>query len=147
MKRFQFTLDKLLGFKQQVLDREKNDLAHLRRQQQEIADKKYELEMKLRRSSDDFAIKSSRGMTIVQLTVFKDYHKSLSEQIRELELAISVFEEKIQKQMGIVVEATKEVSSLEKLEDKQLEDYKFSSQKAEEKFIEEYVTNSTYQRA
>lgn len=147
MKRFQFTLDKLLQFKQQVLDREKNDLAHLRRQQQEISDKKAELEFRLRHSSDDFAIKSAKGMTIVQITVFKEFHKSLSEQIRELEQAIAVFEEKIQKQLGVVVEATKEVSSLEKLEDKQQEEYNFNVQKAEEHFIDEYVTNSTYKRA
>lgn len=147
MKRFQFTLDKLLQFKQQVLDREKNDLAHLRQQQQEIADKKAELEYKLKCSNDDFTIKSANGMSIVQITVFKDFHKSLSEQIRELEKAVAVFEEKIQKQLGVVVEATKEVSSLEKLEDKQQEEYKFSVQKAEEHFIDEYVTNSTYKRA
>ena len=38
----------------------------------------------------------------------------------------------------------KEVSSLEKLEEKQLEEYKFKVQKAEEQFISEYVMNSTY---
>jgi flagellar FliJ protein len=147
VKRFQFTLAKLLGYKQQVLDREKNSLAHLRRQQQQLADQKAELERRLNASNSEFCAKSAKGMTVVQITVFKDYHKSLSEQIKELEAAIEDFEQKIQKQLTVVIEATKEVSSLEKLEDKQLEDYNFKVQKADERFIEEYVNNAAYPRA
>ena len=65
-------------------------------------------------------------------------------QIKELENSIEDMETKVQKQLGVVVEATKEVSSLEKLEEKQLEDYRFKVAKAEEQFISEYVMNSTY---
>lgn len=144
MKRFEFSLNKLMGYKQQVLDREKNDLAHLRRRQQQYIDEKRALEDKLRRSNEEFCMKSSAGMTVMQLTAFKGYHHSLSSQIKELELSIANMEEKVQKQLGVVIEATKEVSSLEKLEDKQLEEYNFKVAKAEEQFIEEYVTNSTY---
>ena len=147
MKRFQFTLAKLLGYKQQVLDREKNSLAHLRRQQQQIADQKTELERKLSHSNNEFCTKSAKGMAVFQIAIFKDYHKSLCEQIKALEAEIIAFEEKIQKQLAVVIEATKEVSSLEKLEDKQLEEYKFKEQKADEKFIEEYVNNSSYPKA
>ncbi|MGN0674127.1 MAG: flagellar FliJ family protein [Oscillospiraceae bacterium] len=144
MKRFEFSLNKLKGYKQQVLDREKNDLAHLRRQQQQYIDEKNALEEKLRRSNDEFCEKSAQGMTIMQVTTFKGYHHSLSKQIKELELSIENMEVKVQRQLGVVIEATKEVSSLEKLEDKQLEEYNFKAAKAEEQFISEYVMNSTY---
>lgn len=144
MKRFEFSLNRLKGYKQQVLDREKNDLAHLRRQQQQYIDEKNVLEEKLRRSNDEFCEKSAQGMTIMQVTTFKGYHHSLSKQIKELELSIENMEVKVQRQLGVVIEATKEVSSLEKLEDKQLEEYNFKAAKAEEQFISEYVMNSTY---
>ncbi len=144
MKRFEFSLNRLKGYKQQVLDREKNDLAHLRRQQQQYIDEKNALEEKLRRSNDEFCEKSAQGMTIMQVTTFKGYHHSLSKQIKELELSIENMEVKVQRQLGVVIEATKEVSSLEKLEDKQLEEYNFKAAKAEEQFISEYVMNSTY---
>lgn len=144
MKRFEFSLNKLKGYKQQVLDREKNDLAHLRRQQMQYIEEKNALEEKLRRSNDEFCEKSAQGMTIMQVTTFKGYHHSLSRQIKELELSIEKMEVKVQKQLSVVIEATKEVSSLEKLEDKQLEEYNFKVAKAEEQFIAEYVTNSTY---
>ena len=76
--------------------------------------------------------------------MFKGYHQSLRMQIKELENSIEEMEKKVQRQLGVVIDATKEVSSLEKLEEKQLEEYKFKVQKAEEQFISEYVMNSTY---
>lgn len=144
MKRFEFSLNKLMGYKKQVLDREKNDLAHLRRQQQQMLDEKSELEARLTSSNNEFCQKSGVGMTVLQITMFKSYHQSLSQQIKELEASIEKMEEKVQKQLGIVIEATKEVSSLEKLEEKQLEEYNFMVAKQEEQFISEYVMNSTY---
>lgn len=144
MKRFEFSLNKLMGYKKQVLDREKNDLAHLRRQQQQMLDEKSELEARLTYSNNEFCQKSGIGMTVLQITMFKSYHQSLSQQIKELEASIEKMEEKVQKQLGVVIEATKEVSSLEKLEEKQLEEYNFMVAKQEEQFISEYVMNSTY---
>lgn len=144
MKRFEFSLNKLMGYKKQVLDREKNDLAHLRRQQQQMLDEKSELEARLTYSNNEFCQKSGVGMTVLQITMFKTYHQSLSQQIKELEASIEKMEEKVQKQLGVVIEATKEVSSLEKLEEKQLEEYNFMVAKQEEQFISEYVMNSTY---
>ncbi|MCD7730504.1 MAG: flagellar export protein FliJ [Oscillospiraceae bacterium] len=144
MKRFEFSLNKLMDYKQQILDREKNDLAHLRIQQQQMMDEKDQLEKTLKRSADEFRELSGKGITVMQITMFKGYHQSLRMQIKELEESIEKMEVKVQKQLGVVVEATKEVSSLEKLEEKQLEDYNFKVAKAEEQFISEYVMNSTY---
>lgn len=144
MKRFEFSLNKLMGYKKQVLDREKNNLAHLRVQQQKMQEEKQELEAKLKRSADEFRDLSGKGITVMQITMFKGYHQSLRMQIKELENSIEEMEKKVQKQLGVVVDATKEVSSLEKLEEKQFEDYKFKVAKAEEQFIAEYVMNSTY---
>lgn len=144
MKRFEFSLNKLMGYKQQVLDKEKSSLAHLRMQQQKMQEEKEQLEASLHRSADEFRELSEKGVTVTQITMFKGYHQSLRMQIKELENSIEEMETKVQKQLGVVVEASKEVSSLEKLEEKQLEDYRFKAAKAEEQFISEYVMNSTY---
>lgn len=144
MKRFEFSLNKLMGYKKQVLDREKNSLAHLRMQQQQMQEEKDQLESKLKRSADEYRELSGKGITVMQITMFKSYHQSLRMQIKELENSIEEMEKKVQKQLGVVIDATKEVSSLEKLEEKQLEEYNFKVAKAEEQFIAEYVMNSTY---
>lgn len=144
MKKFEFSLNKLMGYKKQVLDREKNSLAHLRMQQQQMQEEKEQLEARLKKSADEFRELSSKGITVMQITMFKGYHQSLRMQIAELRLAIEEMEKKVQKQLGVVIDATKEVSSLEKLEEKQLEEYRAKVTKAEEQFISEYVMNSTY---
>lgn len=144
MKKFQFSLDKLKGYREQILDKEKNDLAHLRSQQQSLMDEKSRVEESLRLSNEEFIQKSSSGISVLQISMFKSYHQSLSQQIKELEASIEKMELRVQKQLDVVVEATKEVSSLEKLEEKQLEDYNFRMAKAEEQFVSEYVINSTY---
>jgi flagellar FliJ protein len=144
VKRFEFTLNKLMGYKQQILDREKNSLAQLRMQQQQLEDEKHGLEVTLTKSADEFRELSGKGITVMQITMFKGYHQSLRMQIKDLEESIEEMEKKVQKQLGVVVEASKEVSSLEKLEEKQLEDYKFRAAKAEEQFIADYVMTSTY---
>ena len=144
MKRFQFTLDKLYDYKDQVLSKEKNDLADLRSSRAKMLDEKEELEYRLRVSGEEFAEKAAVGMTIMEMTMFKDFHKSLEERIHEKEEEISDMEGQIARQLNVVIEASKDVNSLERLRDKQLEEYNFMAAKAEEQFIEEFVTNSAF---
>ena len=144
MKRFEFSLNKLLGYKQQILGKEKNDLANLRKQQQQAIDEKEELAQKLKYSNEEFLIRANCGMSSQHIVLEKCYLNSLSDKIRRLEENILLLDLHIEKQLGVVVEATKEVSSLEKLEEKQLDEYTKKEQKAEEKFIEEFVSNSSF---
>ncbi len=144
MKRFQFTLDKLMGYKDQVLSKEKNDLAQLRSDQLKVISEKEEMEQKLRESGEEFAEKAALGMSIMEITMFKGFHNALIDQIRLKEKQISEFDDRIAKQLNVVVEASKDVNSLEKLRDKQLEEYRFRVNKSEEQFIEEYVSNKTF---
>lgn len=137
-------MDKLKGYKEQVLSKEKGDLAALRAQQAKYAAEQAKLQAELDEANEEFLRKSGSGMTIMEMTLFKEYLNSLSDQIRELERKIQLEEEKIKFQTKVVVEANKDVSSLEKLEDKQREEYNFKVAKAEEQFIEEYVSNSVY---
>ena len=137
-------MDKLKGYKEQVLSKEKGDLAALRAQQAKYAAEQAKVQAELDEANEEFLRKSGSGMTIMEMTLFKAYLNSLSDQIRELEKKIQLEEEKIKFQTKVVVEANKDVSSLEKLEDKQREEYNFKVAKAEEQFIEEYVSNSVY---
>ncbi|MCL2053618.1 MAG: flagellar FliJ family protein [Oscillospiraceae bacterium] len=144
MKRFEFSLNKLKSYKNQVLDREKDALAFLRQQQQLLEEERSESIRRLTESNEEYKRQSMQGLNVVQIQVFKGFHKSLSDRITELEEAIKRAEFKVQQQVRVVVEATKEVKTLEKLEEKQLEEYKFKAAKAEEKFIDEFVLNQTY---
>ncbi len=142
MKKFKFTLDKLLDYKGQVLNKEKNDLAALNVQRAEALEYKAMLEAALREAQNDFNRKASKGVTPMEMNIFTNYHKSLRMGIEDAQKSIENIEKAVEKQLGVVVEASKEVTSLEKLEEKQLEDYNFKAAKAEESFIEEYVNGS-----
>ncbi|MDN5377854.1 MAG: hypothetical protein PWQ76_105 [Clostridiales bacterium] len=146
MKKFEFTLGKLLGYKEQVLKKEKNDLAALRKQQQQAMEERQRLIEKLEHSNREFAEKCKKGMSPQHIVLEKSYINSVCEQIRALERSIELFGVKIEKQLVVVVEASKEVSTLEKLRDKQFEDYQKAVQKSEELFISEFVANKSFHK-
>lgn len=147
MKRFNFTLGKLLDYKDQVLSKEKNDLAQLRTERQNSEDEKAELEERLRISGEEYAAMAARGMTVNDITMFKNFHSALIRQIKDKEDEIAGLDMKIDRQTGVVVEASKDVNSLERLKDKQWEEYRFALNKSEEQFIEEYVSVSSFRQA
>lgn len=143
MKKFQFTLGKLLDYKGQILDKEKNDLAALNAQKAETVEQIYKLNQAVKQAQDEFNQKAQKGISPMEMTLFTGYHKSLRLRIEEAEKSLKKLELDIEKQTGVVAEASKDVKSLEKLEEKQLEDYNFRVQKSEEQFIEEYVNGAS----
>jgi flagellar FliJ protein len=63
-------------------------------------------------------------------------------QIQDLEKALVKAEQRVEKQMDVVVEANKEVTKLDKLEEKQREEYRHQVSKAEEDRIDEFVSQN-----
>ncbi len=141
MKKFQFSLQKLKGFKEQIKKREENILAALRAEKAVRVEEKAELQKELERRNAEFVKNSSLGMTAQRVITDKGFISYIIEQIKLKDRAISDLDIKIARQLNVVIEATKDVTTLEKLEEKQLAEYKFKSQKADEAFIEEYVNN------
>ena len=112
MKKFNFTLQSLKKYDDQVLDSEKSILGRLRA---ELAEMQSELDAKAAEYEQSIDIKGLMA------------HKR----------------EEIENPLQKVIAATKEVSTLEKLEEKQLEEYRYASQKEQEQIIEEFVTNGS----
>lgn len=146
MKRFNFTLGKLLDYKGQVLSKEKNDLASLRADRVRVEDEIAELKSKLAESGGEYAEKAAAGMCVNDILMFKNFHTALIRQIQDKEKELAKLDKDIAAQLSAVVEASKDVSSLEKLKDKQFEEYKFNAAKSEEQFIEEYVSVSSFRK-
>ena len=141
MKKFKFSLDKLLNYKEQILDKEKNELSALRHKKQSAEEELSEVKNHLKVSNQNYIEKSQAGMSAQDMVVSKRYLNSLTDRIFQLEKIIEIYEEKIQKQLLVVIEATKEVNTIQKLEEKQLEEYNTAVRKADENFIQEFVIN------
>lgn len=141
MKKFNFTLQSLKRYNDQVLSGEKSVLGRLRAElaeQQSLLDEKT---AEYEQSIIKLNALVSEGTTAMRLSLHKKYVSSLQQDIYRIKAQMAQKREEIEIQLEKVVEATKEVSKLEKLEEKQLEEYRYAAQKEEELRIEEFVSN------
>ncbi len=147
MKKFQFTLQKLKDFREQELDRQKNALALLQADLKRIEDARELLIEKVAEQSEQLERVCMLGSTASDISMRKRYIVTLQQEIHVKEQLAEEKKHEIENQLEVVVEATKEVRTLEKLEEKQLEEYNAAAGKENEQFIEEFVSGSTVRAA
>ena len=133
MKRFQFSLNTVLSYKQQVLEELQNEHGQLLYQvrQQELV--LQAAEERYRGLNLEFRQAETEGLTIAEALRYESGLQREAKRLREYEAAA---EEKRRQ----VVAARQDTASLEKLRDKKWEDYQKQVQKGEELLIEELVT-------
>lgn len=143
MKKFNFTLQSLKKYNDQVLDSEKSVLGRLRA---ELAEMQAELDAKTAEyelSIDKLNELVRGGTTAMRMSLHKKYVSSLQQDIYRIKGRMAQKRDEIEQQLQRVIDATKEVSKLEKLEEKQLEEYRYAAQKEQEQIIEEFVSNGS----
>ncbi len=140
MKRFEFSLDRVLGFKNQMLDREKNELARLRSIKSQMDEELRELLEEFQAVNRKMKDKSRRGVTALELRSFqfqldclRDDMDLLNEKRREQDI-------KIDGQLAVVLEISQSVSGLDKLKDHQKEEFARYEAKETENEISEFIT-------
>ncbi len=147
MKKFFFSLDTVLNYKERVLDGLKAEhmkvLVQIRKCEEAIE----ELECVYEGSAKEFDEKKQLGIEVHDMYVYDNFLRSIRQRIvkKREELAELKIEE--EKRREKVVEAKKESSSLNKLKEKQFEEYNKQVQKESEQMIEEFVsTQSAFAR-
>ncbi len=142
MKKFNFTLGTVLSYKNQVLDSLKNEhakiLARINEQEKVI----HNLEEEYRKCNNDFNQKKMEGITIIESIGFEAYLRRLEVFIQQEERKLAFIKVEEENKRNEVVVAKQDTSSLEKLKEKKLEVYHKEEQKAEEAFVEEFVSFS-----
>ncbi len=124
MKKFNFTLQSLKKYNDQMLDSEKSVLGRLRA---ELAEMQAELDAKTAEyelSIDKLNELVRGGTTAMRLSLHKKYVSSLQQDIYRIKGRMAQKRDEVEQQLQRVIDATKEVSKLEKLEEKQLEEYR-----------------------
>ena len=86
--------------------------------------------------------KAEKGTTVIELRKLIAQMDNVRLQIQDLEKALVKAEQRVEKQMDVVVEANKEVTKLDKLEERQREEYRHQVSKAEEDRIDEFVSQN-----
>ena len=142
MKKFKFSLDTVLDYKQQVLDALKGEhaaiLAQVRAQEDVLA----AVWQRYRTCNEEYRTRKIEGMTIVEATLYQSGLRALELEIqRETDKLEKLRKEEDEKRMEMV-EAKKETSSLEKLKEKKLNLYQKAVQKDEELLIDEFISSA-----
>lgn len=142
MKKFRFSLETVLDYKQQILDSLRAEhgaiLAQVRAQEAVVEG----LEAEHRQEDEEFTRRKLEGVTILDAMGYEQHLRALERAIQEEQHKLDVLRRQEEKKREQVVEAKKETSTIEKLREHKLDDYRKAEQKAQEQQIEEFVTTT-----
>ncbi|MBD5115422.1 MAG: flagellar export protein FliJ [Ruminococcaceae bacterium] len=142
MKKFQFTLDRIKQYRMQLEEMEKNDLAALRAELLVLHEEEAEIKKAIADKTEELRRIYRRGAYPNEISVANRYLTLRKQDLEMKRQEIAEKNREIEKKLEDVLEATKEVKKLEKLEEHQLEEYREQETKENENFLEEFFGGS-----
>ncbi len=140
MKKFQFPLNTVLMYKQQILDSLQGEhaviLARLH-QQEEVLDS---LWTRYRAYNEEYKVQQQQGLPITTALMYQSGLRACEATINQETLQLEEFQRQEEQKREQVVAAKQETSSIEKLKEKKLDQYQKAVQKDEEALIDEFVS-------
>lgn len=140
MKKFRFTLAKVLSFHEQELDIKKQELAALQASLRSLDQEIQRLKIELVSSNQEMARCMVSGLNACDIAVYKTYFRTLEQKIQQLLQQREDMLKQVEEKKASVVQSNQEISGLEKLRDKQLTIYQVACRKQEELEIEEFIS-------
>ena len=140
MKKFKFSLDTVLSYKQQVLEALQGEhalaLAAVREQETLLEnlwqqDRDYHAEYRRR---------AEEGLPLTEALMYHNGLRAAEQEIQRETQRLEELRAEEEKRREKVIEAKKDTSSIEKLREKKLDAYHKAEAKSEEAFIEEFVS-------
>lgn len=142
MKKFRFSLETVLDYKQEALSALQTEHATILARvhaQEELLE---ELENYYSELDAEFTERKLEGITILDAMQYEQYLRATERQIEEAVEILERLRAEAEAKRLEVVEAKKDTSSIEKLREKKLDSYNKAVQKSEELIIEEFVTTT-----
>ncbi len=143
MKKFVFSLQKVLELKNQLLENMKIELTNLNRECEKIEIFIKSLKIKFKETEKEYIEKSYKSISAGEMSYYKMLSESILIQIENKEKEKEILLKKIAEKRQEIISMNTEISSLEKLKEKELEKYNKECLKKEELFIEEFISNKT----
>mgnify|MGYP003172782088 CR=1 FL=1 len=136
MKRFKYSLENVLHYKEQILDSIKAEhgtlLAQIRKKEAEIQ----ELENKL------VSAQKKQDVQIKDICLYGMYISEMEDQIRKKQEQLKLLQQQEEKKKVQVIAAKIDTSRYEKLKDRRQSEYEKAAKKAQELFIEEFASRT-----
>lgn len=146
MKKFSFSLEKLLKYKEQIKDSEKATLMGFVSEKNSLVNKRESLQLQQDNVKRKITSSMSKGIKASDVNTYNFIIENCRTQIHFLNRDISILQKKIEQQQEIVFAISKEVQSIEKLKEKKLEEYNENLLKEQNKVIEYYVSQKAFER-
>lgn len=142
MKKFVFTLDKVLDYKEQVENSLRSEYAQkieqVRKQERYIDS----LNAEFAGCRNEFEARKKQGCTASLMVSYDGYLNSIRLRIEKEKGILCKMKQEAERKREEMVSAKVETSSFEKLKEKKQTEYEKEAMKKEEQFIEEFVSNT-----
>jgi flagellar FliJ protein len=139
MKRFSFELETLLRFRQNLEEKERNELSRLfyslHREMQNLNS----LQSRYHETMGDLAQKQNHSADPRELALFHLYLKRLEQEMEKSRNRIRQMEKDVEAQKQVVIEATKRTKILDTLKTRKRREYLAKADKEEQKTVDELV--------
>lgn len=142
MKKFKFSLDTVLSYKQQVLGVLQGEYAEAMARvhaQEALLEK---LWREYRDCNEDYRDRALVGMPITEALMYQSALRASEQEIQRETKRLEELQAEAERRREKMVDAKKETSSIEKLKEKKLDAYHKEEAKSEELFIEEFVSST-----
>jgi flagellar export protein FliJ len=148
MKKFQFKLDKLLDYKNQLLENETLALAALNTELAAANGRIDDMKAATLRCRDELQeMQLEGGVTPAACQMYFRYEDFLKKEIVQAKRLAAQIERKIEKQIDVIKELRLETKSIELLRESKLNAYRKEEVKENENMIEEYVNTARLMHA
>ncbi len=141
MKKFVFSLQRMLAYKESLYEKERNELARLRRERVEVEQRRddtreqaYAVDREYRRKA------AAEGVTADEVAAVDYQRRAAQYLIEQFEVQMKDLDVRIERQLEVVVQLDRDVKSLEKLKEKKWEEYQAEANKEEQERIAELVS-------
>lgn len=145
MKRFSFQLEPVLNFKDQQLDTLMMELTRLQGQVRAQENKRDEADAALKGYDEECTRKKTEGMTVLEALEAQTSQEVLARRLRREEEKLAELRKLLEAKRTQVVEARKEIHSLERLKEIRHDEYDKAAAKAEEKMLDDLTATKRAQ--
>ena len=141
METFKFSLNRVRNYKSQVLDKEKKVLGALQRQRNDMLESIDALEHFRAQKAAEIVEKQKKGATMNELMQYDFLIENARGQIMAAREELKKLEAAVEAQRQIVLSIYQEKTGMDKLEEKQAEEYRVLEAKATENEIMQVISN------
>ena len=140
MKKFQFGLDNVLSYRQQVLEGQQNEYVKALRLVQEQQARVDDARLRYQQLNQQFREEAAAGITAADAMGFENGLRVLEAEIARESRTLQKLQREAEEQRARVLQAHMDAAVLERLKEKKRTEYQKEEQKQDERFIDELVS-------